>query len=222
MAQTLPPHLTRAIPLIGAVAAGTTVALAAVAIPVSWLENVVSGSGLPALLTVAEPPLGVTARAMLALGGGVVTAAVVWAALYLLFGPGGPLAAKPRVRGAAPVVRRADAHPDAPPRWPLSAAELATPPEPAAVEQPLPADLDMPLANFDPRAVLPVPREPVRAVKPLAVIAPPVLEPGERLDTFKLTPPPPPPAALPEAPPTIDALLRRLEQGAQRKAANTG
>lgn len=224
MAEALRPHLTPetigAIPLTGAGVAGTVFALAAIAVPAAWFENAVSGSGLPALLPVAEPPLGTTARALLALGGGVVTAAVVWAALYLLFGPGGPLAAKPRARGAAPVVRRADAHPDAPPRWPLSAAELASPSGPPPMEKPLPTDLDVPLAQLDPTAVLPVPREPVRAVKPLAAVAAPVLEPGERLETFTLTPPPPPPPASDE-PPSIDALLRRLEQGAQRRAART-
>ena len=214
MVQAFRPHLTRAIPTVGAVAAGVMVALAAIAVPGVWLENVVSGSGLPALLPVAEPPLGLTARAVLALGGGVAAAAVMWAALYLLFGPGGPFAAKPRARGAAPTVRRADAHPDAPPRWPLSAAELAAPPEPPALERSLPADLNVPLAHFDPTAVLPVPRESVRALKPLA----PALAPGERMETFKLTPPSPPAAPAPDEPPTIDALLRRLEQGAQRKA----
>ena len=214
MVQAFRPHLTRAIPTIGALASGVAVALVAIAVPGAWLENVVSGSGLPALLPVAEPPLGLTARAVLALSGGIAAAAVVWAALYLLFGPGGPFTAKPRARGTAPTVRRADAHPDAPPRWPLSAAELAAPPEPPALEKPLPADLDVPLAHFDPTAVLPVPREPVRALKPLA----PALEPGERMQTFKLTPPPPPAAPGPEEPPSIDALLRRLEQGAQRKA----
>lgn len=215
----LTPAITRLAPPVGAAALGTTVALLALVIPGAWLEGAVSGSGLPALLPVAAPPLGGTARVLLALGGGAVVAAVAWAALYLLFGPGGPLAMRTVTR-TAPTVRRADAHPDAPPRWPLTAAELASPTVPVATEplpeaeQPLPADLDVPLAQFDPAAVLPVPREPARALKPLA----PALEPGERMETFKLTPPPPPVQPEPsDEPPSIDALLRRLEAGAARR-----
>lgn len=212
-------RLSRHLPTMGAVGAGFTAALIFAAMPSAWLNGVVSASGLPALLPVAEPPLGWTARAVLALGSGVLAAAVSWAVLYLLFGPGGPLAAKPRPRGLTPTVRRADAHPDAPPRWPLSAAELSAPAEPPALEKPMPADLEVPLAMFDPTAVLPVPREPVRVVKPLA----PALAPGERLETFALTPPPPPALApASDNPPSIDALLRRLEQGAQRRVARAG
>lgn len=218
MAQPLSPSLTRSIPLLGAAAAGGLVALAFVALPGAWLEGAVEGSGVAALLPVAAPPLGLTARAVLALMGGVLVAAIAWAALYLLFGPGGPFAATVR-RSDAPTLRRADAHPDAPPRWPLSASELSVPEltvTPPPIEQPLPDDLDAPLAAFDPGAVLPVPREPVRPVKPLA--PPPALEPGERLDVFALTLPPAPVRDVEERP-SIEALLRRLEQGAQRRVA---
>jgi hypothetical protein len=210
-------RLIHYLPLSGAGAAGLLVALVAMLVPGPSLEAVVEGSGIAALLPVAAPPLGTTARAVLALGGGLAVAAVSWAALYLLFGPGGPFAA--RKRPGQQFVRRADAHPDAPPRRPLSAAaELAAPPEPAAVvaEQPLPADLDVPLAAFDPTAVLPMPREPARSLKPLA----PVLAPGERMETFALAKPVrSTPIPTTDAPPTIDALLRRLEQGARRRAA---
>lgn len=209
--------MTRHLPSIGGGLAGVAVALAAIALPTAWLENGVEGSGIAALLPVAAPPLGLTARAVLALGGGAVVAAVAWAALYLMWGPGGPFAAKARQPGAAPVVRRADAHPDAPPRRPLSAAELPAPPPP--VERDLPTDLNLPLAGFDPAAVLPVPHEPVRVLAPLA----PKLEPGERMETFALTPPPSRPSvAAPAETPSIDALLRRLEQGAQRRVARAG
>ena len=214
------PDLIRLLPAIGAGAAGVFVALTFVAMPTAWLEDLATGSGIAAVLPVAEPPLGATARAVLALGGGLAVAAVSWAALYLLVGPGGPLAPRAAARANAPSVRRADAHPDAPPRWPLSASELSAtelpaPPPPVVIERELPADLDVPLAAFDPAAVLPVPMAPVRALKPLA----PPLEPGERMETFALAVPPrpaPPPA---DAAPSIDALLRRLEQGAQRRVA---
>lgn len=226
MVQTISAGVTRLVPLnkvpaVGAAIAGMLVALIAIAMPTAWLENAVTGSGIAAVLTVAEPPLGTTARTMLALFGGFAVAAVTWAALYLLVGPGGPLAGArtPRaVRRPAPTVRRADAHPDAPPRWPLSATELPAPPPPvvvAPVEQDLPVDLDEPLAAFDPHAVLPVPMAPTRALKPLA----PALEPGERMETFALAVPARTAALPSDEAPSIDALLRRLEQGAQRRVA---
>lgn len=84
-------------------------------------------------------------------------------------------------------VRRADSHPDAPPRRPIMATADLGPPLPIAPapdqrrvpepERPLPADLDQPLAAFDPHAVPDVPREPVRAVAPL--IVPAMTEPVE-------------------------------------------
>ena len=212
--------MMRQLPTIGGAAAGALVALTFIVLPAAWLEGAVVGSGIAALLTVAEPPLGATARAVLALGGGIAVAAVTWAALYLLFGPGGLIALKP-ARKDVPTVRRADAHPDAPPRWPLSAAELSesslSAPVPPVVQD-LPADLDVPLAAFDPSAVLPVPHTPVRPVKPLAAL-PPVLAPGERLETFTLKPPAKAAPPVSDEPPSIEALLRRLEQGAQRRVS---
>lgn len=70
-----------------------------------------------------------------------------------------------------PIIRRADAHPDARPRPPLRAGhELDMPPwalpkvpveqEPAAAERDLPVDLDQPLAAFDPTAIPAVPLPP--------------------------------------------------------------
>ncbi|WP_374944676.1 hypothetical protein [Sphingomonas sp.] len=209
---------------IGALVAGVAVAGVCALVPATMLEDWVWRSGVPALVGAAAPPLGTTARAVLALTGGALTASVVWSLLYLLFGPGGLLA--PKAARAAPAVRRADAHPDAPPRWPMTAADLGTPlmevapsspdPSPAVVERTLPADLDQPLSAFDPAAVPAVPMTPSAPVAPLARLA---LAPGERIDTYVLTPPPPvaspqPKRLAPEpaaAAPSIDALLRRLE-----------
>ena len=74
----------------------------------------------------------------------------------------------------------------------------------------MPTDLDTPLAAIDPGAIPALPREPVRPVAPLA--------PGERLQTFALAPPAPRQPVATE-PPSIEALLRRLEQGAGRRVA---
>ena len=93
------PDLMRKLPGWGAAAAAALVGMAFVALPAAWLEAAVEASGVSALLPIAQPPLGMTARAVLALGGGALAAAIAWAMLYILFGEGGFLAAKPGPRG---------------------------------------------------------------------------------------------------------------------------
>jgi hypothetical protein len=209
---------------IGALVAGAAVVATFALLPAIALEDWVWRSGIPALLS--APPLGTTARAVLALAGGGIAASVVWSALYLLFGPGGLLAPRTGV-DAMPVVRRADAHPDAPPRRPMTAADLGTPlmevaaPPPPPPTREVPADLDQPLSAFDPAAIPEVPLTPSAPLAPLARIA---LAPGERIDTYVLTPPPPSvqpvarmstTAASPK--PSIEALLARLETHAAQR-----
>jgi len=217
-----PPHAaaapTRWIAPAGGAAAGCAAAALFLLLPQAVLEDWVWRSGLPALVATAEPPLGTTARAVLALAGATVAAAVTWSALFLLFGPGGLLAPRAASSDGVPVLRRADAHPDAPARRPLSAADLeddddmvfarpvtspviGAPPPPPPVEQPIPADLDLPLAAFHPGALPPVPLTPVRPVPPLRVPAKPAAEE---------------PAA-PAAPPTIESLIDRLERVTRRR-----
>ena len=238
--------MTRSVAPIGGGVVGVLVAAACVLVPTDTLEIMVWNSGIAALVPAAAPPLGITARVVLALVCGIVAAAVTWSALYLLFGPGGFLAPRARRGNGLPALRRADAHPDNPARAPMSAADLGTPmmeitaskpPHPVAL--PLPKDLDLPLASYDPAAVLATPLEPVRPVAPLVRVEPakpefdrlevdrqepaaPALAPGERLDTFEPTPPVPPAQPQrhePVPPQTIESLLRRLEEGADRRAA---
>lgn len=229
-------NVIRHLPIAGAVGAGVVAAGAFLLMPADMLEALVWHSGVAALVPVAQPPLGTTARAILALSSGVLSAAVVWSALYLLFGHGGLLARPKRRDDGIPVIRRADAHPDAPPRKPLSAADLGLPMmAPKASPAPLPArslpsDLDQPLAAFDPHAILPVPMAPVRPLSPLMPPPAPaqVVEAApqpERIETFDLPPivPTRPVVAEPGPPPSIEALLRRLEQGAgRRREASAG
>ncbi|AXJ94649.1 MULTISPECIES: hypothetical protein [unclassified Sphingomonas] len=221
------PTFAAAAPWIAPVG-GAVVGLAAAAtfllVPASTLEDWVWRSGVAALLPVAQPPLGLTARTVLALAAGGIAAAVAWSALFLLFGPDGLLAPMTKGRGEddAPMLRRADAHPDAPARRPMSAADLGAPmppptepravtaPPPPPAERDIPADLDQPLAAFHPGAVPDVPREPLRPVAPLRPRV--ALAEGERIDTVEL---PRNPDAAPESP-SIESLLRRLEQGARR------
>lgn len=196
------PHLMQSLPTIGGVGTAALVAAVLIALPDWRLEAAVNASGLPSLLGVAQPPLGLTARALLALTGATLGGAVVWSALYLLWGPGGFL--EPRVQTDGPTTRRADAHPDAPPRWPLHATDLGVPPPPAV--RPIPADLDQPLAAYHPAAIPEVPLEPVRAIRPPE-------RPAERIETFTLPTTDPAPK-----PSTIEGLIERLEQGIGRRA----
>jgi hypothetical protein len=201
-------------PLVAGVLGGA-VALCALAVPTSALEALAMGSGLPAVFAAAEPPLGFTARAILALGAGGLVALCAWFGLsvllgerFLRFGESDPAADDDAV--TTPVIRRADAHPDAPPRPPLLATRdlgrpfldsrpadpepivAEVPPVPVApvvpVEQPLPTDLDQPLSAFDPAAVpevpIPAPVTPSRRSP-----RPPVFDEGERFEVFELTPP---------------------------------
>ena len=253
VAYPIPTRLKLSLAPTFAIAAGLCVALACMVAPADVLETIVLDSGVPALFPAAAPPLGWTARTALAMiaGGGV--AAVVWVATMLLLGgerevtfaprrlaiPTLPALSKLAFRAArdritvetAPVLRRADAHPDAPARAPLLALrDLGTPflyvraPAPEPVERDLPRDLDAPLAAFDPHAIPDVAAEPVRPVAPLhAVRNPAVIEAGERFEAFELRPPvaaplDQPPIAAPRTDATIHALLDRLERGVSNRA----
>lgn len=212
-------------------ALGMVVAALFLLMPLATLESLVLASGIPALVAAAEPPLGFTARLVIALFSALLLGGLLWFALFLAFG-GRTLAIGPEedlpADPAVPVLRRADAHPDAPPRAPLHAQRelgtpflqvraaapepVAAPPPPPPVEQPLPADLDQPLAAFDPGAF---------AARPAR------FGPGERIATFDLPVPPPAPAPPPRREPvrpteaTITALLDRLERGVAQRAPGT-
>ncbi|QCB43911.1 hypothetical protein E5673_18185 [Sphingomonas sp. PAMC26645] len=250
-------NLNRLVPIMGAIAGGVIAAAGVMLSSGDALEALVSDTGIAALIPMAAPPLGATARAILALGAGALVAAILWSSLYLLFGPGGVFAGtRPREDGV-PVIRRADAHPDAPPRKPMSAADLGTPLMEVGVagsadgaardERAIPADLDLPLAAYDPKAMRPVPMEPARPVAPLAqpTMVAPVIESASTAEpaTFVTAPVPKPVEPLvvetsqpveevsaptpiarplraqaePTTPPTIETLLQRLEQGALRR-----
>ena len=207
------PYLTTWTAPAGGAVVGVVTAAVFLLIPAAALEDLIWRSGIPAVLPVAAPPLGATARAVLALTGGALTAAVSWAALFLLCGPDGFFGPAAATSAGMPTLRKADAHPDAPARRPLSASDLGAPMPPVAppVVQSIPADLDLPLAAFDPAAVPATPLEPVRAIPSMR---PPVaLVRGERIATVEL----------PRMPgndadsPSIEALLRRLEQGTRQR-----
>ena len=186
MTFTATPSSHRFLPALIGGAAGVLIAFVFLIAPVWRLEMLVTQLGLADILSAARPPLGTKARLLLA-------------------------RRTPAVRDEAdtdyvPAVRRSDRHPDAPPRRPLLAAELGAPPPPPSEddeeERTLPADLDQPLAAFDPDSMRAVPREPM----PIAPMhEPDVEEKGARL-------PPPDPQN-----DSIESLLDRLERDAARR-----
>jgi hypothetical protein len=204
-------------------AAGLAVAVGIALTPAWRIEAAVSASGLPAFLPAAAPPLGITARIGLMLGAGGIVTVLLWFALLLLTGQTMLSLAKPAVADEAdedelpPAVRRADAHPDAPPRPPVRATrDLGTPfldvtaPVEVGEEVTLPRDLDTPMALFDPAALPVEPVAPAPTVRPLfrAAAPEPVVEPE---------PEPEVQPAAPE-PPSIADLLTRLDDGLNRRA----
>lgn len=172
-------------------------------------------AGALAALVVPDCSFG-PAQLVAAVASAVAAGLVTWAALFLLVGRRRVmLRGKPVRADGVPVLRRADAHPDAPARRPLFAEQdlgPPPPPEPAELaepeERPLPSDLDTPLAMCDPDAVPHRPRERARLVPALARPAP--LAPGERIATFA-------PHARPAEPVGLEVLLGRLEEGARRR-----
>lgn len=124
-AKAKPITAHRLFPALAALWFAALFGLASFAVPVELLQRVVVASGLPHLVAAAAPPLGFTARALVALlltglGG------VIGLALGLRLSARHRVAIDPatwaEVQDDAPVaprVRARDAHPDAPPRRPL-------------------------------------------------------------------------------------------------------
>jgi hypothetical protein len=163
----------------------------AFAMPQDMLSQIVSATGLPSLFAAAQPPLGLTARIAIALGGALITFGLVFFLLRLLdksgLDSGREKPAAAPEEGEAPR-RRRDYHPDAPIRRPISAAR----------------DLGEPAPPTPPKAAAPIWLDDAEAAAPEAE---PVLE-------AEPAPEPAPPA---EMPTSIAALMERLEQGLARR-----
>ncbi|WP_375251118.1 hypothetical protein [Sphingomonas sp.] len=99
------------------VLAGVGVAMGIATAPTAVLDGAVERLHLAALLPAAAAPIGVTGRCLLALGLGLLIASTA-----LLGRLRRPASISLGYRDA-PIVRRADAHPDAPPRRPIRASE---------------------------------------------------------------------------------------------------
>jgi hypothetical protein len=219
-------------PVAAALLGGVTAAACAV-MPSHMLESLVMASGLPAAVSAAAPPLGMTARLAIAVGAGGLIAVFGWLVLFLVLGTRTVTIGRGKAveADAAPTLRRADAHPDAPSRPPLLATrDLGTPflevtaraePEPEIVraaempeEQDLPMDLEQPLAAFDPDAIPQIPMPPPVTLPPLRRVSrPAVFDTSERFETFELTPirRTPPPQDLTPAPRLREEAITRPE-----------
>jgi len=230
------------------IAVAALTALAFLIMPIGVLEDMAVDSGMAALLTAAAPPLGTTARLAITFFAALAAGGATWFGLFLIVGARTAILDRGKAADGIPVLRRADAHPDAPPRRPVFAnSDLGTPfldvkAEPVVEipeEREVPADLDTPLAAFlapsDPPLPTPAPQPIVAAPEPIAepepnvepepqpVITPlsaPRFAPHERIETFGLTTAPgdDEPSA-PLPQATIHDLLERLERGVRRQPA---
>ena len=144
----------------GAVVA-VLVALAFIAMPIGVIENMAVDSGVASMLTAAAPPLGLTARLAVAFFASALAGGITWLGLRLVVGARALVIRHGEGEDGVPVLRRADAHPDAPARRPVFAnSDLGTPfldvkAEPlgeaeaeVAVARHVPADLDTPIADY--------------------------------------------------------------------------
>lgn len=228
----------------GVVVAGF-VAIAFLLMPITVIEDMAVDSGVASILTAAAPPLGLTARLAVAFFAALVAGSVTWFGLFLIVGARSMLLRRGGGEDGVPVLRRADAHPDAPPRRPVFAnSDLGTPfldvtadqfiempaePEIVAARD-VPADLDTPIAAYwtpddvplpdmdpEPEAFVAPAEEPIPAPV-LTPISAPRFAPHERIETFGLAAS----AAddetskpLPQA--TIHDLLARLERGVAKR-----
>lgn len=127
------PHRRRPIsrhPLFPAIVAlwfGTLLALGTLALRTPLIENLVLTARIDSLVPAAAPPLGVTARLLLALAVGLAGGAIGWVLARRMAAPQEPLARQVFAVG------NADLHPDD--QWPGVAAPQ---PQPVAVIEPAP------------------------------------------------------------------------------------
>ena len=216
--------------------AALAAAFAAFAVPQDLLSRAVVATGLPSILSAAQPPLGLTARVAIAVGAALVVFGIVFLLLRLLDRSGMSAVAREQDEAEmlAPRVRRRDGHPDAPAPRPISAArdlgEPAPPQAPAAAAVPLWLDEAAPVGAgaFTPEPEsepepepAPEPRpEPVCAPEPILELEPePEPEPLSELEPalIAVPTPGPAPAPRPEGRTSIAELIERLEQGLARR-----
>lgn len=143
--ETTPIHRLRKAPVAAAIAAAATLALV-MALPRSWIERAVYELYIDTVIPAAELPLGDMAHAVVAFVAAAIVAGVAFAvARFVDFGK--LLRRRERTtptadegETASPRQRRADSHPDAPPRAPFRVgagldSDEADEPQPVSIER---------------------------------------------------------------------------------------
>lgn len=166
----------------------------AFAMPDPVFSGLVEASRLPDLVAAARPPLGDTARSAAIAAAALGTFTAVWALMALLGRRPARPEAIPEPAIQVPRQRRADAHPDAPPRPPLLARDLGEPLEldevahgsaedtpfeeafEEADHRPLPGFLIAQEPELEPEPVAEAEAQPIESLEP-AEPAEPELEP---------------------------------------------
>ncbi|HEX8642996.1 MAG TPA: hypothetical protein VF702_03685 [Allosphingosinicella sp.] len=210
-----------------AAAAALAVGFAAFVMPDGILTRLVEASGLPSVLSAAQPPLGTTARVGVSAAAAFAAFAAVFLLLRRLGGRSAPAREQDRdaifnvdeveeMEAMAPRLRRADVHPDAPARRPILAArelgEPETPPAPAPSAPARDFTAEPAPASLAPESCA---REPVLDALDLGgpdieMIAPEPVAAAPREETEL-------PAPAPAADASIAELMERLERGFARK-----
>jgi hypothetical protein len=194
--------------------AGLSLGFALFAMPSDLFSSLVLKSGLPSLVAAAQPPLGATAR-LAAAGAGALGAFVAVALILRWLGRAAAPAA-PRANDVetlapdAPRVRRADAHPDAPPRRPIFAGRDFGEEEPGVLTmEPVAETVAFEPVDEEPRRAPPAPAAPPapRAGVPFPPSDEPFYDPFLDLYRRPAAPEPPvqhaPPIGPPVAPPAV-------------------
>jgi hypothetical protein len=233
-----------------AAVAALAVGFAAFVMPDGILSRIIEGSGLPSILSAAQPPLGTTARAGVAAVAALATFGTVFMLLRMLGGSAGKPPKRERGReperdgaplfevhevhdSSIPRLRRADIHPDAPARRPILAARELGEPD-LRPRAPAPVEAEEPQPEPEPEVVEIVEMEDVVQAEDAA----PVLDELELsgADIEMIAPEPEaveapaaprapieaaPAASEPAADATIADLMARLERGLARRVHRT-
>ena len=190
---------------------------AALVMPEWRLTQLVLATPLPDLVSAAEPPLGLKARAGVAVGIACLSFALFWS--LLRWSDRRPAETADEADPAPEPIRlrRSDAHPDAPPRRPLVAGrDLGEPiAEPLAIAPPEPKPEPEPEPEVEPVAAAEEPEELILVDEAPLELTLAAVEPEEA--EAPLPEPEPAPLVAVERQDSISDLMHRLESGLSRR-----
>lgn len=212
--------------------AALAVAFVAFSMPADLLSQLVGYTGLPNVLSAAEPPLGMKARIGVGAAGAIAVFALVFGLLRLLDRKGRDRSVEATEEEEMPRLRRRDFHPDAPARRPLSAnrelgepesapQEMATTPLWLSPAEPGEAEALEELDELEEEEVAvaesgspPIEEESIDSFEPLPLTQPQFIETEAEQEPESL---PQPEAEAVHRSASIAELMERLEQGLARR-----